>query len=160
MLLSLRLLMIGALLAFLGVSATRVLTIVGQFGFPNSLDPLLTANHFLMVLGVDRPAARIERVLSDLPPGEHLLLVAPDAEPFAGQVRLTLTYLAYPRKLSSVLCTGQMQGKTHGENSPSGVDTLVFFKLPAIDPGENAVSVGNMVFVRRKSASPWQSFCR
>jgi len=155
-----RLLSIAGLLGFLSLSGRTYLNRIVNLGRPNSLDSQLTTNNFLRILGVDEPAPRMERALNAFSPDEHLLLVAPASEPFAGQVYLTLSYLSYPRRLSAVFCIGPQQGRTEGPPI-SAIDGFLFFETRPENPGRSSASIGaKMTIVRRRSTAPWRSFCR
>ena len=157
----LRILSITGLLAFIGVSTTTFLKPINDFGPAYSPDPLMTANHFLLILGVDQPASRVERALNEFPPDAHFLLIAPESEPFVGQTRLTLIYLAYPRKLSAVICSGPGKGRITEPADPAAIDGFLFFETKVNNPGQDAVSIGSkLIITRQKSTAAWQSYCQ
>ena len=157
----LRIFALGGVLALLAVSAAIFQTMVSHFGPANSLDSLLTANRFLLVLGVDQPALRVERALNEFPPDAHLLLIGPKSDPFIGQTHLMLVYLSYPRKLSALFCSSPGHGEIIGPPDPAPVDGILFFATKVVNPDRNYVSIGNkLTITRQKSISPWQSYCQ
>jgi hypothetical protein len=156
----LRIATIGGLLSFAAVSSAIFLTTVRHFGPANSPDPMMTANHFLAVLKVDQPALQIERAMNRVQPDARLLLIEPESEPFHTQLYLTLSYFAYPRRLSAVICSGPGQGTILGPLEPVTIDGALFFETKVDDAGAAVASIGKMIVTRHKSESPWLSFCR
>jgi len=126
----------------------------------HTLDPRATTNLFLQVLDARQAGALLETAINAYPPGGPLLFITTAKEPAAVQVYYTVSYLAYPRPVSAVIC-GSTEFPTIERFSPSSeIDGLIFF---ALTPSGNTPAervTPRLLMSPHHGPALWQSFCR
>jgi hypothetical protein len=116
---------------------------------------------FLGALGLAHSAAPVEKTFQRWDKNTEFLFVAPANHPFWVQTYYTLTYLAYPRRISAVACAEKAanQNEIHRELSPN-MDGLIFFDVPPGRWATGAQQIGSKLFIAPYHGSPaWKSFC-
>ncbi len=143
----------------------------GISGLRHWIEPLNTTvpyggeastDQFLGILEVARPAEKLDQEFRQWDPKAQFLFVASAKQPFWRQTYYTLTYLAYPRQISAVVCPDQnaYEDEIHKELSPN-FDGLIFFDVPPGPWRNGARQIGPRLYISHyHDGSPaWKSFC-
>ena len=127
-----------------------------------SLEREATTDPFLAILGIPHPASAVRTALGQWSEQESLLFVAPLNDPFWKQVYFTLGYLAYPRRLSAMVCAEQPdRDEVYDHGKSSKVGGLILFDMPPGPWAGRSRQIGSKLYlVTYQGVAPWKSFCR
>jgi hypothetical protein len=158
-----RALVFALLTAFVWVGGSALFTAVARDTLKLRLDPDVSSDFILAVIGVSHPTNAVNEMLRPWDENKVLLVIAPASNPYSTQVYYELLILGYPRRMPAVMCDsrpGASPGEYFQELASSHIDGLIFFDIAPPRGITGIKQIAPKLYTARYQGVPaWNSFC-
>lgn len=158
-----RALVLALLTAFVWVGGSALITAVALDRLKLRLDPEVSSDFMLAVIGVSHPTHAINEMLRPWGENKVLLVIAPATNPSSTQVYYELLILAYPRRMPAVMCDsrpGASPKEFFQETASRHIDGLIFFDIAPRPWITGARQIAPKLYIAPYPGIPtWNSFC-